>query len=532
MAQAFPELGIMSFPNFSTIHAFATKVGGTGGADLMEEKDFRSFDKNIFCWTEWTELGDPLSSVVRYSHAVLEAYSLSISRLENLDYENIFFKKNTTDALMEFFSIDYGTLAENKPYYCKQYIEKYLSFKIKNHLISFDDVIIKVANDEFPQEQIPTFELLIIDEAQDLSKLQWKFAKKLINQSEKAYIAGDDDQAIMIGLGSDPSSFVNLETTEEPRILDQSHRVPRTHYDYIGTGVLGYIRKLNDRVEKVWKPQNRNGSLGSPASLKAQVTKKENKSVMGPPVEVFRPEIDPQKLLQKVENDWGKFNAKIPKPEVYKEKDFLIALEEGEKFIFKTGAEEVLKPLLEKIIRVKEEKSQLDPELINQIIIGVAKNNLDERHLFLLRSLGVFKDEKFQRLVDISQKETKEPPNWLIMSPTKNTGKTFSKALTEMRIPHFYRNQPVGEATKDNTQIRVQTIHISKGAEAENTAIVISDYRDIITLINNPRLAYVALTRAKKRMFPRVVEKGLLAERDDIYDGMFPPELFIEPSQN
>ena len=159
--------------------------------------------------------------------------------------------------------------------------------------------------------------------------------------------------------------------------------------------------------------------------------------------------------------------------------------------------------------------------------------------LFLLRSLGVFKDEKFQRLVDISQKETKEPPNWLIMSPTKNTGKTFSKALTEMRIPHFYTNQPVGEATKDNTQIRVQTIHISKGAEAENTAIVISDYRDIITLTNNPRLAYVALTRAKKRMFPRVVERGLLADsnyiygrNNDIYNRMFPPELFIEPPHN
>ena len=114
----------------------------------------------------------------------------------------------------------------------------------------------------------------------------------------------------MIGLGSDPSSFVNLETTEELRILDQSHRVPRTHYDYIGSGVLGYIRKLNDRVEKVWKPQNRNGSLGAPPTLKPQLIKHENKKLIRDPVEVFRLQITTDQLMKKVEIDWGNFNTK------------------------------------------------------------------------------------------------------------------------------------------------------------------------------------------------------------------------------
>ena len=206
--------------------------------------------------------------------------------------------------------------------------------------------------------------------------------------------------------------------------------------------------------------------------------------------------------------------------------------------MFKIGAAEVLEPLLKKPISIKEEKSELDPELINQIISGVNNNNIDERHLFLLKTLGVFKDEKFLRLVDISQKEIKEPPNWLIMSATKRTGEKISQGFKDMGIPHFYRNRPVLEATKEKTLIRVQTIHTSKGAEANNTAIVFAGRGDVFGVVLNVKLAYVALTRARKRMFPRVVSsQGLLTKQEygeqkkewnqcvDKFNEMFPSEI-------
>ena len=128
-------------------------------------------------------------------------------------------------------------------------------------------------------------------------------------------------------------------------------------------------------------------------------------------------------------------------------------------------------------------------------------------------TLVEFKDEKFQRLVDISQKKIKEPPNWLIMSTTKRTGEKISQGFKDMGVPHFYRNRPVLEATKEKTLIRVQTIHTSKGAEADNTAIVFDTKGDVFGVTNNAKLAYVALTRARKRMFPRVVRPGLLGEK-------------------
>ena len=47
----------------------------------------------------------------------------------------------------------------------------------------FSDVISKVAEATFPEHKIPSFDVLIIDEAQDLSVHLWKFAKRLISKN-------------------------------------------------------------------------------------------------------------------------------------------------------------------------------------------------------------------------------------------------------------------------------------------------------------------------------------------------------------
>jgi len=139
------------------------------------------------------------------------------------------------------------------------------------------------------------------------------------------------------------------------------------------------------------------------------------------------------------------------------------------------------------------------------------------------------------------------------MCPTKNTGALVSNALLEQDppIPHFYRNRPKPnletieiekeeeeeeeEESSQITRIRIQSVHISKGDRADNVAIVVGGIGDISMLVNDPRLAYVALTRAKYYMVPRVVKKGLLAymlSRDaDLsrlahqYMRMFPTEI-------
>ena len=101
------------------------------------------------------------------------------------------------------------------------------------------------------------------------------------------------------------------------------------------------------------------------------------------------------------------------------------------------------------------------------------------------------------------------------MTPTRSTSETVSGALREFRIPHFLRRKPVLDAKEGAFDLSIQTIHTSKGAEAVNTAIVFQKFGDVTTVVNNPQLAYVALTRSRERMFPMVIKDGLLGDLDE-----------------
>ena len=66
---------------------------------------------------------------------------------------------------------------------------------------------------------------IIIDEAQDLTTLQWKAVMLMSAHCSRVYVAGDDDQALYEWSGADVSKFLQLQG--KIRILDGSHRVPQ-----------------------------------------------------------------------------------------------------------------------------------------------------------------------------------------------------------------------------------------------------------------------------------------------------------------
>jgi superfamily I DNA/RNA helicase len=51
------------------------------------------------------------------------------------------------------------------------------------------------------------FKVLMVDEAQDLTPLQWDLVVKLARAVDRVYIAGDDDQAIYEWNGADVRLF-------------------------------------------------------------------------------------------------------------------------------------------------------------------------------------------------------------------------------------------------------------------------------------------------------------------------------------
>ena len=434
VSKHFNNLGSIDFPNFSTMHSLATKIGGNRGKELCLEEHWKAFDEAIFCFSEWTEKNDPFSIVSRFSHPVLDLYSLAISRETSLedelnlkltsgDFHSSRDIANMEALLKSYFGVKIDSNSDLLEYSLR-YINRYNDFKKREALVDFNDVIINTVT-ALPEDQVPTFEVLVIDEAQDLSDNLWTLAKKIIEKAGTVLIAGDDDQAIMINFGASAHEFLNIKTTKKDYPLPKSWRVPSQVMDYVNAGVMKSILALPDRKAKEWETADHTGTL----NYMTEETRRDN---------------------------------------------------EGN--IYKDYQEYDINDLLVEVIHKKEDE-------------------------------------------------------WLIMCPTRKTGKDMSKALLELRppIPHFYRNKPMPSLVDIGTSnIRIQSIHTSKGDQADNVAIVVKGIGDVSMLVNDPRLAYVALTRAKFHMLPRVVKKGLIPwMRNSMeygalasqYDQMFPSKI-------
>lgn len=398
VAEEFPDMGSISFPNFSTLHSLATRIGGALNKVLCQAEHIKSFDASIACEDEWIRQGDATSSVVRFKHPVMDQYCLALARCE--EYQP-YGSEKAIAALAQYFNKPTKDIENSFQDYAKSYIKAYEGFKVSNNLADFNDVISNVTKSDF-EEKLPTFELLIIDEAQDLSDMQWSMVKKLIDRAKEVYVAGDDDQAIMVSFGASAHAFLGLKGEEKS--LGKSYRVPKEVSDYVNQGVMPILKGLPNRKDKEWLPAEHSGNIFSISNR------------------------------------------------TYESKD---------------GA--------------------------------LLHCDFDTDDL----------------LMEVSKRASEE---WLILTPTRRTGENISTGLTNLKIPHFYRNRPQVDATRD-TKINVRTIHTAKGLGAKNVAIVADSIGDIAMLGGNPRLAYVALTRAEKMLYPRVLREGLLPKMLNINGG-------------
>jgi DNA helicase-2/ATP-dependent DNA helicase PcrA len=136
-------------------------------------------------------------------------------------------------------------------YHFNHIFSEYEKFKKQNGLRDFTDMLIGLSENE---ALIPELKVVFLDEAQDLTPLQWKVAQLLDDKAEKFYVAGDDDQGIFGWSGADVTRFIKLEGASE--VLTQSHRVPRSVWK-IADRVSSRIRR---RQKKEWSPRDADGS--------------------------------------------------------------------------------------------------------------------------------------------------------------------------------------------------------------------------------------------------------------------------------
>ena len=168
----------------------------------------------------------------------------------------IFFLENLSRLKQEPLKKTWEDYDDESVYWdeLEEVAKKYKQYKEYRGILDFTDILEKFSLDR-NIKNFPNIDTLIIDEAQDLSKLQWAIVHKLKNHTEVIYVAGDDDQCIYNWAGADVQSF--LEFPGDPEILDQSYRLPRKIRD-LGHGV---IHGVANRKPKPFKAKNAEGKI-------------------------------------------------------------------------------------------------------------------------------------------------------------------------------------------------------------------------------------------------------------------------------
>jgi DNA helicase-2/ATP-dependent DNA helicase PcrA len=231
--QKFPNLNPdTDFPFFRTLHSLAYRCLGISTKDMMSPEHYREFALEAGIELA-IENGDE-DFAVRVDNPILN--EINIARIRGMDLRTHY---NKSEMQIEWYHFEYVERA-------------YRHYKTSRNLLDFTDLLEQVL---LEPSRLPELDALIIDEAQDLSRLQWRLVEQLSLRAQRAFLAGDDDQAVYTWAGADVASFLGF--SGDVKILDQSYRVPSK----IHALANHVVTRIKQRQPKVWKAREEEGSI-------------------------------------------------------------------------------------------------------------------------------------------------------------------------------------------------------------------------------------------------------------------------------
>ena len=225
------------FVYFRTLHSLAFLLLGMNSAAVLTDKHLKMFSQKVgvdLTATGLERVEEDGFAMLRSNHPVMRCIDLARNTLQGTRHAY-----NLADLQIPFYEFEH-------------LFHEYDRFKKLNGLKDFTDMMLDLsANPGY----IPYLRTVFLDEAQDLTPLQWKVAEHLGERSDQMFVAGDDDQGIYRWSGADIDKFVMLPGASE--VLSQSYRVPRSVH-HVATSVVSRIRK---RQQKEWSPRTEEGSV-------------------------------------------------------------------------------------------------------------------------------------------------------------------------------------------------------------------------------------------------------------------------------
>ena len=178
---AFPQYTVENFTRFKTLHKYCRRYFKEEIFDIkncmidfaLQESILKRSDRRLeddeFIYKDWS----------------LGIYDKARNMMEDpiKVYKKESYKKDNIDVF-------------------QRKISTYEHYK-QNSFIDFTDMIERAIDEiEFPE-----LDVLILDEAQDFTPLQWSVLYKMAENSKRIYLAGDDDQGIYQWNGADAKYF-------------------------------------------------------------------------------------------------------------------------------------------------------------------------------------------------------------------------------------------------------------------------------------------------------------------------------------
>jgi superfamily I DNA/RNA helicase len=184
------------YPNkeiiISTLHSLGTReLGINTTTQLLQGSNWKAF-KN------YSQICQDLEFETVVGESGIPEYRNNYMKV--IDYARSRKITQLEDAALELDiidSIDMGL--------CNQIKQDLDDFKRDFMMFEFSDMISEFVK----KDKCPSLDVVFLDEAQDLSPLQWDMFFYIESRCKRSYIAGDDDQTIYAFQGADPTIFIN-----------------------------------------------------------------------------------------------------------------------------------------------------------------------------------------------------------------------------------------------------------------------------------------------------------------------------------
>ena len=243
---------------FRTLHSLAFNKLGMKKAQVMQYEHYEDIGKKLGIEVTVDSGGEETTGFINSDSEyfnLINAARIKETSIED-EYNTGMYSQDMDKQLLQIIS------------------DELQNYKDSFKLVDFTDMIEKF----IVSTLCPKLDITFIDEAQDLSPIQWKMVDIIKKNSKYVILAGDDDQAIYGWAGADVKKFQQI-LSKKDIILPQSYRVP-SMVQHIADQILNRIPD-DRRVKKQWSARPEMGTVSHITSFEDLPLYKDNWLILG-----------------------------------------------------------------------------------------------------------------------------------------------------------------------------------------------------------------------------------------------------------